>query len=82
MGYLRAYEAAEAVANGEWTLPVALEYHITTNLYPPPPRELIPSLVEVAEKAVANPEGEIDTGSLVVPAATIIKMLFLEAFIN
>ena len=49
MGYASAVGMADSVSEGMISLKVALQWHLTTNFYPPLPVGYVPPLVEAIE---------------------------------
>jgi hypothetical protein len=90
MGRLQAEEFAEMARLGETTLRGAIEFHLTSNHFPPVPTIMADACLEAIDNAnagewdkmVSLPEGVGYRGLTVAPTQAIIEQHHLESFLE
>ena len=89
MGRLQAEAMAEAMAEANLSLEAQLEWHLTSNHYPPVPNSMIPVCIEAIDNAnegewdklVSLPEGVGYKGLTVAPTHAIVEQHHLDNWI-
>lgn len=91
MGMMQAVAMKEAVEEGCLPLSAAIEWHLSSNCYPPIPLRMVPvalaaiaaMIEEEPERMIALPEGITHrSGSQSVSANIVIRSLRLEGFLD
>lgn len=90
MGALNAAAMGEAVADGGLSLRQALDWHLSSNHYPPVPPSMIDPCVDAiqaldddeADLLITLPEGVSYRGGRLAPAWAIVEAHHLDAFLD
>jgi hypothetical protein len=89
MGSLHATEFRELAEIGSITLEQAIEWHLTSNHFPPVPKSMVPVCIEAInlanegefDKLVGLPEGVGYRGLTAAPAHAIIEAHHLDGWV-
>lgn len=90
MGNLHAQEFADMVGSGELNLRMALEWHLTSNHFPPVPHTMVDPCLEAIENAnngewdklVSLPRDVGYKGLTVAPTRAMVEQHHLDAFLD